>query len=345
MLPPVFRTLTPITLTLVFLVILAGGTVRTTGSGMGCPDWPKCFGQYIPPTDVSQLPVDYKTRFAVQGKQIAEFSAFKTWVEYINRLLGALLGVVIIVQLAASVSLWRRDRVVVLLCVALLIVTGFVGWLGSVVVATDLAPVKITTHMLASFCIVALAVTAWHRSRQLRYETETEFSSSTANGFSLRKLQPIVWAALALTLLQVVLGTQVREQIDVIAQTLEGRWRDLWVSQLSRVFEVHRSFSIVVLLVNAYIIRELWKASSGASNGAILRGFGLALGSGIFAEILLGVIMAYLAMPRAAQPLHLLFASGIFGVQLALLLHLRSVRTPEMQPTHVHGNETMRVTV
>jgi cytochrome c oxidase assembly protein subunit 15 len=83
-------------LILVYLVILAGAVVRATGSGMGCPDWPKCFGFWIPPTDVSQLPSNYQKIYAEHSYADNHFNPLKTWIEYINRLLGALLGLFVL---------------------------------------------------------------------------------------------------------------------------------------------------------------------------------------------------------------------------------------------------------
>ncbi|MEO6977888.1 MAG: COX15/CtaA family protein, partial [Mucilaginibacter sp.] len=112
-----FQKINLATIILLFILILAGGVVRSTGSGMGCPDWPKCFGRYIPPTSVNELPKDYKQKYVAGrlaknqrfaktldvfgysdlAKRIREdrsilvpedFNAAKTWTEYINRVIG-----------------------------------------------------------------------------------------------------------------------------------------------------------------------------------------------------------------------------------------------------------------
>jgi cytochrome c oxidase assembly protein subunit 15 len=303
---------------LVFLVILAGAVVRTTGSGMGCPDWPKCFGQYIPPTDISELPADYKVRFLVKGKEIADFDAFKTWTEYVNRLLGALLGVVIFALCVSSISYRKADPLKIVLSVLLLLVTGFVGWLGSVVVKTDLEPVKITIHMLTAFIILALAVVTFHRAN-----SQTRMVNTFAQVLP-KWVLPLLVGAVFLTLLQVMLGTQVREEIDVIAKTLEYRWRELWVQQLSSMFIVHRSASWLVVLVNAGLVWYLFKQATPEHK--ILRRSLVIVMVGIFIEIALGITLAYFAMPKVVQPAHLLIASTIFAAQIFAALEYWTIR-------------------
>src|SRR4029078_7060574 len=96
----------------IFLVILAGGVVRMTQSGMGCPDWPKCFGRWIPPVSVDQLPVNYKELYAFKYVDTS-FNPYHTWIEYINRLLGAILGVLLTVQFFLGLIYWKSDRRIV----------------------------------------------------------------------------------------------------------------------------------------------------------------------------------------------------------------------------------------
>ena len=133
-----------ISIILVFLVILAGSTVRMTGSGMGCPDWPKCFGYYIPPTDISQILFksindylkgqmilyDKKKLLVAKSDFISNdiinldnwkvyekhdyvlFDPVHTWFEFINRLLGAVLGLSILILFLFSLSCWKNKPII-----------------------------------------------------------------------------------------------------------------------------------------------------------------------------------------------------------------------------------------
>ena len=125
-----------------------------TGSGMGCPDWPKCFGSWIPPTNISDLPVNYKEIYAHRGYDKLDFNPFNTWTEYINRLLGLLSGLFCCALL--GVSFYIRDTWLITATSFLVLLMGFQGWMGAVVVYSVLAPFKITIHMLIALLIVTV---------------------------------------------------------------------------------------------------------------------------------------------------------------------------------------------
>lgn len=334
-----FRFFGILTVVSVYLLILVGGIVRSTGSGMGCPDWPKCFGTWIPPTQVSQLPAGYKEIYTAQRvaknqrlaktlerlgfKQVAEqifahptqyietdFNATKTWIEYVNRLLGALIGVFIFLTVVLALPYWRRDRVVFWLVFASFLLTGFQGWLGSLVVSTNLLPELVTVHMALALLIVALLIYAVDRSQKADAVLEdAQVNVST-------KLVPLLWLVAVLTFMQIVLGTQVREQVDVIAATANYLNRGNWVEQLGNTFKVHRTFSLALLALNIYVAYQLFQTRVKHLQRLAIAVLGL-----LGLEIIAGVMLAYLALPAAVQPIHLTVATVLFGMQFLTLIH------------------------
>ena len=114
-----------------YSVILAGAVVRGTGSGLGCPDWPRCFGQWVPPMDIHDLPENYKEVYKIAGKTIADFDPFKTWTEYINRLLGVILGLGIVTLFIKSFGLKEHERNLPWFCGGLLFLVMIQGGIGA----------------------------------------------------------------------------------------------------------------------------------------------------------------------------------------------------------------------
>jgi len=273
----------------IFLVILAGGVVRMTQSGMGCPDWPKCFGRWIPPTSLEQLPANYKELYAFKYVDTS-FNPYHTWIEYINRLLGALLGVLLVIQFFWSLIYLKNNRRIVWLSFVLVLLTGFQGWLGSKVVETNLEVVKVTTHMLVALIIASLSVTLIHLC--------------SSNNFFVknRKLKNFALLSIVLLLIQIALGTQVREQIDHISASLNFAQREIWISKLNYIFYIHRTLSIIAGVACIYLFLQY-------KNFHWLRTSTYLILICVLLNIFSGIVMAYLNLPAIVQPLHLLSSS------------------------------------
>jgi len=303
-----FRSLGVATILAVYLLILVGGAVRATGAGMGCPDWPTCFGRFIPPTSEQQLPDNYQQIYADRGYAETRFNVKKTWIEYLNRLLGVSIGIAILLTMVASRKYWKHDPVVTVVCVAAFLSVAFQGWLGSRVVASNLEPGMITLHMLMAQLIVAMLIYAIIRSQR-----------SVADGRGLDKLpsafHSVMLVAMGMVLLQMVMGTQVRESVDIVSRTLSNESRELWIERLDVIFYVHRSFSSIILFTNLWLVWKVWTLLPA---GHLIRRFSAVLAGLLVVTILLGVTMDRLHIPAFAQPLHLWFASLIFGVQFSI---------------------------
>ncbi|MEI7868769.1 MAG: COX15/CtaA family protein [Candidatus Methylumidiphilus sp.] len=320
-----FRRISMMTLIAVYLVILAGGIVRASGAGMGCPDWPKCFGQLIPPTSEAQLPANYHEIYAGRGYADTSFNAVKTWTEYVNRLIGATTGILVFLTLLASRHYRKTDPVVFNVSLAVFLLIGFQAWLGARVVANHLNPWIITTHMLMAFAIVILLIYAIARSQQ-----------ESLSAIDTRRLpaafKTVLQVAIGMSLLQIAMGTQIRQAMDpLIFQQMvhgDGGDRTLWRESFPVIFYIHRSFSSLILFTNLWLV---WKIYKNIRSDSLMFRFGLVLAGLVATAILSGVSLDRLGFPAVVQPVHLLMANLIFGTQLFLFLVYRyaTAKAPE----------------
>jgi heme a synthase len=340
-----FRRISLISVLAVYFLILVGGIVRSTGSGMGCPDWPKCFGSWVPPTSVDQLPKNYQDiylekrlvkndrfvsmltslGFEQKAEEIRndksilieeEFNATKTWIEYLNRLLGAIIGLLVIATFLYSLPLWKVDKSLPLLSFFNLLLVIFQGWIGSIVVSTNLLEWMITVHMILALVIVCLLLYIHYRAYRVAYPIT--FKTEKPD-----RLFYLLGVGFILMIVQVVFGTQVREEVDAIAFRFGNLFRSEWVEYLGMNFLIHRSFSLVLLGIHLIFIYKIYKYSVRSTS--IFKWSQLLILLILFV-IITGVGLAYFGIPAFLQPLHLLFGSLIVGLQFVILLLLNDQR-------------------
>jgi heme a synthase len=321
-----------------FALILAGGVVRSSGSGMGCPDWPKCFDRYIPPTNASQLPAGYQGKY-VDGRvtknerfaktldllgygELAheirndqsilrpeEFNAAKTWTEYVNRLIGALYGLLLILCCAFSFTYLRSDKRIFFLSLVNIFLVGFQGWLGSIVVSTNLLSWIVTVHMLLAMAILSISIYTYFRARILR---DRKLLLNRPGGTKI-----VAIFAVLLTLVQIVIGTEVREQIDAVSSAMNYLNRSQWVERAGLQFNYHRDLAVLVLVVNLimfFMLRRTYPRKSNQYNFMVY----ILLFLGI--QLITGIILSYFSLPPVAQAAHIVLATLVFGGQFYLFL-------------------------
>ncbi len=136
-----FQKLAAATVVTTILLVTIGVVVRATGSGMGCPDWPLCHGQIIPPLNDSQA-----------------------WIEWIHRTVAAIIGFEIL-GLALLAWIDHRDRRSILWpSIAAVLLVGFQAWLGRETVRLNNSGESVTAHLAAAMALLGLLVFVLARS-------------------------------------------------------------------------------------------------------------------------------------------------------------------------------------
>lgn len=301
---------------------------------MGCPDWPTCFGQWVPPTSAEQLPADYKEVYSEYRhnknvkfarylsligmdktahqllndediREEADFNAAKTWVEYMNRLVGVAIGLFIIALFWRSIRLRKSHPKIFILSLITLLAVIFQGWFGSIVVSTNLTTWTITIHMFLALVIVAILFYLLDLSK--------EDDHVGISGGPLLKW--VLLSCMVTLFVQIFLGTNVREVIDQIADAMIPR--NQWIEEAGNTFIIHRSFSWLVVILHLLLLYLLRKTSGN-------KALPLSLIILILGTLLTGTGMAYFGVPAFLQPLHLVLATITFGLQLHMYFNLNT---------------------
>ena len=211
---------------------------------------------------------------------------------------------------------YRRSQPVVFYCAGLsFLLVGFQGWLGGQVVRSGLQPGIITLHMALAVMLLCLLLFVTFQSMEQRVRVELSDQGRTI-------LLRLGFALLAVTTLQLLLGTQVREGIDPFIKDDGGLPRGEWLAQVGLVDHVHRLSSWLVLLAGVLVYRSA-RRHGREGRLALTSRFILA---GIVLQILLGITLAYGGLPRPVQVLHLTLATLLICAECSFLLMVKASR-------------------
>ena len=331
-----FPLIVKITLFSLYLIFLAGSFVRMTGSGMGCPDWPKCFGYYIPPTSESQIQwkpnktfkkgmiimkeealfvaekeVKTTTEFDAKNWEkytkhdYAKFNKFHTWTEYINRLVTVLSGFVFLFLLAGAIQFRKENKWIPILAFSAFFLMLVEAVLGKFVVDTNLKPTLITIHMVVGLFIIAIIL----RLLFIISEKKTTYQYHAL-------FNKLLIVSVVFSLIQIALGTQVRQFIDEQVKLFGFENKQYSLMNPSFKFYFHRSFTIAIILVNGamYYLNQIKKLGYPLINWVMIL---------LLTETITGILMYYADFPIGTQAVHLLSGALLFGVQFYLWMQSR----------------------
>ena len=326
-----FESIVKITLVSLYLIFLAGSFVRMTGSGMGCPDWPKCFGYYIPPTSEKQITWQPNTSYNkgmiiikdevlfVAEKEVnttsifdknnwkkytkhnyATFNKFHTWTEYINRLVTVVSGIIFLFLIANSLKFRKENKQIPIISFSAFFLMLVEAALGKMVVDTHLKPTMITIHMVIGLIIIGFIL------RLLFLIKEKD------NVFKYHKLfNKLLMVSVIFSIIQIALGTQVRQFIDEQVKLFGFENKQYSLMNPSFKFYFHRSFTIAIILVNG----GLYYLNKKHHLGYKLIHWVLIL---LFLETISGILMYYAEFPFGTQAVNLFSGAFLFGIQFYL---------------------------
>ncbi len=281
-----------------YLLIFVGGLVRVSGSGLGCPDWPKCFGRWVPPTSIEQIPAHIDP---------TAFNIVLAWIEYGNRMLGVIVGLSIIIMTVIAVLYFRSNSKILYSALWSLFLVGANGGLGAIVVSSVLNPFIVSLHMILALFLVSV----------LSYGTIESYKLINLNKFSnillSKKISISLIALWGLIVIEILLGTGIRTNIELIAIDNPLYSKGQLLDALNSYKYLHSVLGFSLLFLSIYLCYLFRDDFLGLSKQLIYFIFGM-----ILFQIFLGELMIFFELPQLTRLFHTWGSSWLVGIIIIL---------------------------
>jgi len=287
-----------------YALIFIGGFVRVSDSGLGCPDWPKCFDRWYPPLHVTEIPenfTDYYDNYnCTNNEDCDDFDITKAWIEYLNRLFSAITGLVMLVAVFYLFKVKSNYQTAFYLGSSALFLTGVEGLIGKYVVTSHLNGSIITIHLLIALIIISLLIMSY---RFISWDNQSDCSD-----YSTEQVYILRWIFI-LMVLGIILGTQVRTDIEnLIPLYAIGPFK-----------YIHSLLGIGTLMLTGV----LWNKINNESSAIKTRNQIKLLLNIFIVQIVLGYFMVFGGLPAYAKLIHMWFASIGLGILIYVIMDVR----------------------
>ena len=279
---------------LTLLLIAVGGVVRATGSGLGCPGWPKCFGRWVPPLEYHAI------------------------IEYTHRLIASIDVALIAAFAAVATAFFRRRRRVFVPAVAAVLLVVMQAGLGAIVVRGKLESLLVTAHFSTAMILVGV----------LTYGTVAAFSLED-NGDGRPRIATLAWVVAAAVFGLMVIGAYVRGEGASLAfrdwPLMDGRLVPDLDSFRSALHFLHRVAALVVGTLLIVLAITVWRDRGSGRAAATLA---VATLSVFLAQVLVGAANVWSRLAPAAVASHVALAGLTWALAVATAAATR-IRQPE----------------
>ncbi len=288
----------------VYFLIFIGGLVRVSGAGLGCPDWPRCYGLWIPPTSVNQLPAQYDP---------LTFNPVLTWIEYLNRLVGVVVGFFILILAGIAVKNFSKQMKILVPSLAALVLVVFQGWLGKIVVTSDLHPFIVTLHLVLALVIVSVLIYVAMQARELHNPGVIRLKNSNQS-----KVVFGLWVAV---MLQIVLGTQVREAIEWLSREYPLLNEYDWLEQAEGIRIAHSIYGTLLTVAIVWFAQKQLRENRFSPLLTDVVNFSWAIA---VSQLGIGGLLVKLGIPQAMQVFHQWMSSLLVGFVMVWFIALKA---------------------